>query len=421
MRKFGAFLFVLLLAIGAQGQEEEEMEKKTVFSFMTKNNILSHLDIGAGVSTVGLNVDLALPITDYVRIRAGYTYMPRITFHSNFPVETTGGGKASTFIGKLNSISERLSSIGININSSSFEVENELIQAYENGEFESKDYVAMGIKPNLHQFKFLLDIMPFKHNKHWSFTTGFFVGSSNVGEAFNLEEETNLLKAVNLYNDRYYREYVLNNFTFSYVDGNETLKTQGIPFLTDFVKNNGLAGFPLGYFADGERAMMIPSEDNTAHAELEVSKVRPYVGIGYNTHLSRNKKWNLNVDAGVLFICGKPKVYVDNVYKFDNSSLKYHLDEYGFCQYESGIGLYRYKDEEYPDEYYGDIVRYFYDENHEPNDWYDDRPGVQKLDNVDLMHDLHDMPAGKVRDMVDLIRKFKVYPHLSVTVSYRLY
>ena len=416
MRKIGAFLFVLSLAVAVQAQE-----KKTLFSSMAQNNILNHLDVGVSVGTVGIGIDVAMPVTDYVRIRAGYTYMPPITFRSNFPIETSGGGKASSFINKFGNWKEMLPDF-IDLNWPYFKVEKELVQAYENGDFKAKDYVAIGMKPNMHHFKFLVDILPFKHNKHWSFTAGFFVGSANIGEAFNREEETSLLKAVNLYNDRYYKEYVLNDFTLTYVNKNGEQKSIGeYKPLTDFVKANGLAGFYLGKFDDGKRAMMVPHADNTVRATMEVSKFRPYLGFGYNTHLSRNKKWNLSVDAGILFICKKPKVFVDNVYKIDTSELNVYLDDNGYSQYVSGMGVYKYEDGEYEDEYYGDIVRYYYDETHEPDEWYGLRDDVQLLNHVDLVHDLHDMPSGKVRDMVDLIKKIKVYPNLSVTVSYRLY
>ena len=130
----------------------------------------------------------------------------------------------------------------------------------------------------------------------------------------------------------------------------------------------------------------------------------------------------MNVDAGILILCGKPKVYVDNVYKFDASALKGHLDEDGFFVYESGIGsVYDvYPNYSYGNEYYGEIVRYYYDPNHTPDIWYDERSDVKKLDNVDLTSDLHDIP-GEVGSMVHTISKFKVYPNASVTFSYKLF
>ena len=157
--------------------------------------------------------------------------------------------------------------------------------------------------------------------------------------------------------------------------------------LDDLFYNNGVAGIPLGHFADGDKAIMVPGAGGVAKAEMQLGNFRPYLGLGYNTHLSKDKRWNLNVDAGVLFLCGKSHVYVDNVYKIDES--KIDIDNYVF-----------------------DILR--------PNaDWTDyvvDKP----LQQVDLLHDVENIP-GKVGDMVHKVKNFKVYPNASVTFSYRLF
>jgi hypothetical protein len=137
----------------------------------------------------------------------------------------------------------------------------------------------------------------------------------------------------------------------------------------------------------GTKAIMVPSADGAARAVMEVAKVRPYIGFGYNTHLSRNKRWQLNVDAGVMFLCGAPKVYVDNVYTVDESLID-------------------------PDNYVYDIIR----PSESGTDYIVDTP----LSHVDLIRDVKGIP-GKVGDLVDVVSKFKVYPNATVTFSYRLY
>lgn len=393
MRKFGLFILAAALAAAMQAQE-----KKSLGSMMSKNNILNHLDVGVSVGTVGIGIDVAVPVTDYVRIRTGYHFMPRFNIHTNFPIETRNGS-ISKLMGKVNSkIDEKLKYFEVDLNSAGYEEYKEMLDKFRN--VEQKDYVTMGMKPNLHQFKFLVDVMPFKHNRHWNLTAGFFVGSSTVGEACNQEKETLLLEGINAYN-RVYAEYPEKGI-------------KGVWLYDDQAKDDpfyryGLAGLPLGYFADGEKAMMVPGKDNSVHAEMEMNSFRPYIGLGYNTHLSRNKKWNLNVDAGVLFLTGKPKVYVDNVYKFDDSELRLtgELTEI----YLGGIGVDTY------DKYYGEIMR----------NTYDPETGLDKYvycgnirQHVDLVNDLHDIP-GKVGDLVDFVSKLKVYPNLTVTFSYRLY
>lgn len=393
MKKFGIFILALSLAAAITAQDK---------------NILNHVDVGINVGTVGVGIDVAVPVGDYVRIRAGYNYMPRISFHSDFPIETSKGGFGQTALKYFNENKDKVADI---LSKPPFDQPK--YQKYTDlfgklSDMELRDYVTMGLKPTFHQFKFLVDVMPFKNNKHWSFTTGFFVGPSDIGSAYNLDKETTILEGVLAYNEMYL-EVCSEQFPVA------QLKVGNIDILKQ-MKDAGVAGFPLGYFDKENRykAMMVPSDDATVHAEMEICKIRPYLGVGYNTHLSRNKKWKLNVDAGVLFLCGKPSVYVDNVYCIDRKREKIYLDSY-----DSEWSNY---DIVHPNMSY---INYINEGNEpDPNQsfWlYDKDDPTKLLQHVDLVHDLYNMPNGKVRDMVNTISKFKVYPNLSVTFSYRLF
>ena len=386
MKKFVLLLFVLSLPAAMSAQDNSSVSK------LAQKGILNHLDVGVNVGTLGLGVDIAVPVGDYVRIRAGYNYMPRFSIKSDFNVETRNGS-ISNLIAKVGKIDDKLAQYGIDINSPGFAEYKEMFDKFRN--VEAKDHVTMSLKPNLHQFKFLVDVLPFKNNKHWNFTVGFFVGPSTAGDACNLEKETLILEGINAYNAIYvnYPEQGIKG-TWLHEEG----KAKDDPFY-----RYGVAGFNLGTFADGDKALMVPDKDNKARAEMTISKIRPYLGLGYNTHLSRDQKWNLTVDAGVLFLCGSPKIYVDNVYKIDVSPIRF--DESG--KYLGGIGF----DED--DFYYGDIVGRI------PGT-YRYGPYGELRNHVDLAEDLHNIP-GKVGDMVNTISKFKVYPNASVTVSYRLF
>lgn len=400
MRKFGAILFALSIASAIMGQEAEKGRSpffsrlSPFFSRLAEKGILNHLDAGVEVGTVGIGINVAMPVGDYVRVRAGYNYMPRVNFHSDFNIETRNGS-ISNLLSKIGRIDEMIVENNIDINSPGFEEYKDMLDKFR--QVEARDYVTMGLKPNLHQFKFLVDVMPFKNNKHWSFTAGFFAGPSDVGDACNLEKETLILSGINAYNELY-KDYPNEGIMGVWLRPANSPDTPDDPFY-----RYGLAGFNLGTFADGSKAMMVPGQDATVRAEMKASKVRPYLGFGYNTHLSKDKKWNLNVDAGILFLCGAPSVYVDNVYKIDDSDPRF--DENG--NYLGGIGF----DTDY--NYYGDIVRWNPDE-------YMYEPCGEMVHHVDMVHDLHDIP-GKVGSMVNTISKFKVYPNASVTFSYRLF
>ena len=372
MKKLGALFVALSLVAGVMAQNEAN-GKQSLFSKMSQKNILNHMDVGVNVGTVGLGIDVAMPVGDYVRVRAGYNYLPSFKAKSDFTVESSNGS-IQRFIDKWNSIDiyAELEKRDIDINN--YPQYKDLLDKF--GNVKLYDQVTMGISPNAHQFKFLVDILPFKNNKHWSFTAGFFAGTSNVGEAHNLEKEKQILEGVLAYNDLYIG---FCKEEYPHID-----VLEGLLFKT------GVAGFRLGTFDNGDMAIMVPSEDATAHAELKVNKVRPYLGFGYNTDLSRDKKWKLNVDVGLL-ILGKPHVYVDNIYRIDKSV----IDQENFIF---------------------DVVRW--------NDEKGDYDGPEELgiimNDVDLDRDLHDIP-GKVGNMTNTISKFKVYPNASVTFSYRLF
>ena len=45
--------------------------------------VFNHLGAGIGVGTTGVSVELSTPVTSFVQMRAGISYMPGITFHAD--------------------------------------------------------------------------------------------------------------------------------------------------------------------------------------------------------------------------------------------------------------------------------------------------------------------------------------------------
>ena len=48
------------------------------------------------------------------------------------------------------------------------------------------NHVEMIGKPTMNNFKLLVDVFPFKTNKHWHFTAGFYLGPSQFARADTL-------------------------------------------------------------------------------------------------------------------------------------------------------------------------------------------------------------------------------------------
>lgn len=333
----------------------------------------NHMDLGVNVSSTGIGADIAMPVGDYVRVRTGFTYMPRFTINSNFKVDFVSNVSED----KLRRMKDMMS--------------------YITGQ-PMQDNIDMQMRPCWTQFKFLVDIMPFKNNKHWNVTFGFYAGPSTIGEAVNAPSGNTTLLGINMYNNMYIKAYK-GEPLFRYEDSNGKMHAFDPEGLPAKLIETGMMGMPLGYFPNEVddpnapdydphrfKAMMVPNKDCLAKAEMEVSKIRPYIGLGYNTSLSKDDKWKLAVDAGVLFLGGKPHIYVDNVYTVDKKS------------------------EESP------MVSWDMDKFNKTGDgWVEQTP-----QRIDLTRDVTNIP-GKVGDMVSTINKFKCWPVLSITFSHRLF
>lgn len=330
----------------------------------------NHMDLGVNVSSVGIGADIAMPVGNYVRLRTGFTYIPKFTFKSNFSVDFMG-----------------------DISSDKLRRMKDVMQGFSGQTM--LDNVDLLMKPTCSNFKFLVDVFPIPGNKHWCITAGFYAGPSRIGEAINEDAAISTLSAVNMYNSMYVKACKGEPmFEVEFEDG--SVHTGDIPFGEEFVKI-GMMGMPLGKFPDGDRAVMVPNENCLAKAEMEISKIRPYIGLGYSTSLSKNGKWKLAADAGVMFLGGRPHVYVDNVYKVKN------IEEDDNYYYYNTIWM--QKDEEgFPRvDKNGDVI-------------YD----YVTPQRIDLIRDVTDIP-GKVGDMVSTVKKFKCWPVLSITISRRLF
>lgn len=326
---------------------------------VSAQDYFKHMDLGVNVSSTGIGADIAMPVGDYVRLRTGFTYMPKFTINSNFGVNFMGDVSAD----KLRRMKDMMS--------------------YFTGE-EIQDNIDMKMKPTWAQFKFLVDIMPFKNNKHWNVTLGFYIGPSTIGEALNAPSGNTTLVGVNMYNSMYIKA-CKGEALFRYEDSHGREHNMSFEGMEDRLLETRMMGAHMGYFPDGSKAIMVPDKNNQAKAEMTVSKFRPYIGVGYTTALSRDHRFNMAIDAGVMFMGGSPHVYIDNVYRVNNT------DDF-------------------------DMISWDMDRFNETGDgWVEQEP-----QRIDLTRDVTDIP-GKVGDMVSTIKKFKCWPVVSITFSHRLF
>lgn len=347
------FLLCLYLFPLALGAEE------------VKHSYLHKMEIGATAGVPGLGLDVTLPVTDWMSVRTGFICMPNFEIPSNFGLETT------SMRGTPHSSDKRRRMINLMKDFTGNDVD---------------DNVEMLFTSQACNFKLLIDIMPFSRHKEWSFTAGFFVGNANVLSAKNSETGNNTLSSVNLYNSLYVK--AITGEPIHYEKGDGTMGDFNLfepgSEMQERICTSGMMGMPLGTFSNGDRAVMVPDKNNMAKARMVTNSFRPYLGAGYKTPLTKDKRLSLKVDAGVLFWGGKPHVYVDNVYRLPANTLN--------------------------NGYYYDIV--YYDEV-----TYEEHKRTPQT--IDLTRDVHNI-KGRVGNLVDLVKKFPVLPNLSVTLSYRL-
>lgn len=249
------------------------------------NWMFNKMDIALTAGTTGIGIDLAAPVNDMFRLRAGFTYMPKFDYSMEFPIEIGEGGKEEQ--------------------QSKFEKLSGMLEQFTGYKVDNKaDMVG---KPTFYNFKFLVDVFPL-HDKRWHLTAGFYWGPSKIAEAINTTEDMPSLVAVGIYNTLY--DKVIEKY-----DNDEPLFTTGqmAVYVTEdqyeTLQKYGRMGINLGKFEDGTSYRMTPDENSMVSAKMKVNSFRPYLGFGYGSSMmNTDSKYSISFDCGVLFWGGTPDV-----------------------------------------------------------------------------------------------------------------
>lgn len=367
MKKTVCTLALASLALTSNAQSENtqtlQMLNETqskyipVTQYWKEHDIFQHLDLSLTAGTTGIGIDLSTPIGQYVQLRAGYSIMPRFNVRISFPL-MVGGQPAVQYDANGNRVE------------TSFDRMKKLL--YSISGYEVEDHADMDAKPTLHNFKFLVDVFPFKNNKHWHFTAGFYWGPSKFAIADNTTEAMTSLLSVGMYN-RIYERVQLNYPLFDWEEMGiseeiiDKYHLNVIPTeLYDKIRGYGRLGFGVGRFTHditdedgnviykaGESYNMEPGTDCMVHVKAESNSFKPYLGFGYGGNIVKGKDdWKISFDAGALFWGGTAHLYTH--------------------------------------------------------------------DGIDLTTDVENI-TGKVGDCVKLFKAFKVYPVLELRITKRLF
>ena len=302
---------------------EKHSEYIPVAQYWKEHNIFQHLDLSVSAGTTGIGIDLASPIGEYFQLRAGFDYMPRFTAKMKFDV-MIGDQPARQYDANGNRIE------------TSFDRMQVMLHDFTG--VTADDHVDMIGKPTMNNVKLLLDFFPFKNNKHWHVTAGFYWGPSKFAEAVNSTESMNSLIALSIYNNLYDKSYIhINgdengNHPPQYIlqvpdpddpDG-KMMPVSLDPQIEQRILAFGRMGFHLGDYArdiydsngnllhaKGDPYIMEGDDNNMVKVTAKSNSFKPYLGIGYRGRLVRNRDdWKISVDAGVMFWGGKPDLYL---------------------------------------------------------------------------------------------------------------
>jgi len=296
------------------------------------NGFFNHLDLSVSAGSTGIGIDVAMPVGEYAKVRAGFAYMPRFEKISSFRVQVGDsldkkydqqGNRIETKFDRLSGMLKSMTGYSVD------------------------DNVDMIMTPNYYNFRLLCDVYPFK-NKRWHITAGFYLGNSTIGKSYNTTEEMPTLVSVTMYNmmfDRLHNGEPLFSFNETYTFD---LPPETLYPLLDKLDEYGRMAFQVGYhkkdgpllfdeygnpelddygnqkraYNAGDPYMMEPGEDGMVKAVARVNRFKPYLGFGYARPITKDGLTEFSFDAGVLFWGGKPHVYthedIDIMYDCEN-------------------------------------------------------------------------------------------------------
>ncbi|MBR4921873.1 MAG: hypothetical protein IKY01_07335 [Prevotella sp.] len=294
------FAMICGLSVSAQGSLKETSDNLHMFN---------HLDASVTLGTTGIGFDVATPVGNYVQLRAGYSFMP--SFHKSmfFNVQVgekpenkydANGNRVVTKLDKMTDVLRQMTG------------------------YQVDDQVEMIGVPTYNNLKVLVDVFPFKQDKRWHVTAGFFLGPSKIAKSYNATEAMPTLMAVSIYNTM--RDKTLASYDsymsgetfvpepiFSYQFSNGFIYEIGGPRLIESLaarfNNYGRMGMHVGDYDDGTPYLMEPGNDGMVRANVKVNAFKPYLGAGYGGRLLKNNdKFHIAVDLGAMFWGGSPHI-----------------------------------------------------------------------------------------------------------------
>lgn len=266
-------------------------ENDNLFAKMKRHHVFSSLEVAANIGTTGLGLELASPMTDWAKLRVGFDCMPRFKNDLLFNVENFKDNKIDDNFDRINEM--MMNRTGYSI---------------------SRD-IRMESKTSIQTFRCLVDIYPFKSNRHWHITAGFFAGGNSIATTLNTREDMTSIMGIKIYESLYNTvssEDFINNPQDHPIFGLITFDSETAKQFQKQLQSAGELGLYPGDHEDGTPCILQPDEEGFVRLKTKVNRFRPYVGFGYGGNLSHDGKWQASFDAGVQFWGGVPKLTAED-------------------------------------------------------------------------------------------------------------
>ena len=293
MRRFVLSVFVGVCGLSASAQSSSLRE------MLDEYHMFNHLDASITLGTTGIGFDVSTPVGDYAQLRVGYAFMP--SFHKSMYFGVQVGDKPES---KYDANGNRVQT--------KFEKMADVLEQVTG--YKVEDQVEMIGMPTYNNLKVLVDVFPFKQDKRWHVTAGFFLGPSRIAKAYNATEAMPTLLAVGIYNTM--REKTLASYAEGWpyppvisVGPWELNETDLIEEMADRFIRYGRMGMHVGDYDDGTPYMMEHGDDGMVSAEVKANAFKPYLGLGYGGRLLKNNdKFHIAVDLGAMFWGGSNSI-----------------------------------------------------------------------------------------------------------------
>ena len=256
-----------------------------ISAWCSNNNVFDRLTGKFSFGTTGFGLEFSTPLTQWVDLRLGVDWIPKVNVPMEFNINTFSEGEPSD----------------------NFVHVKDLL--YEMTGMEVDEEVNMLGKPRMLNFKLLFNVYPFKEDRRWYFTAGFYLGNRIVATAINSKTEMPDLVGLNIYNRAYHYFTTLQDIYDVPIGGGAYMKPETVERLRSKFLEYGTMGIHVGDFKNGEPYILQPSPDGSVSAKAYVNRFKPYLGAGFATPIDKYGRWKFGVEAGMLIWGGAPNVY----------------------------------------------------------------------------------------------------------------